>query len=297
MKPSEILAAIPQWSSATAEGLLASPAWSMPCRLGDAQCAMTQVPRPIDTLDLAILLEDEPHVLHIGDSPSFAELHAVWNNRADIPEPILLALVEKDCGPLLQLLENATRRRLKLVGLADATGDSDAPILSVQVSDISFALTLSDAVTATLGNLRNLDLAHESIRSVVLPAVAEYAAFVLPAQDASGLAVGDAVLLPEIGSIPPRLVADGRFVVDGNGVAPFEDDGRCRVVAAEPCQITLGELFDVANGGQETAEQPKQLAAAPQDGSQLRLVQRGKTLANGHLEHLADQPAFIIESL
>lgn len=297
MKPSEILASIPRWSSATADEILASPAWSMPCRLGDVQCAMMQAPCPVDTLDLAILLEDEPHVLHIGDSPSFAELHAIWSSRADIPEPILLALVEKDCGPLLQLLENATRRRLKLVGLANATGDSDAPILSAQVSDISFALTLSDAVTAAFGNLRNLDLAHESIRSVVLPAVAEYAAFVLPAQDASGLAVGDAVLLPEIGSIPPRLVADGRFVVDGNGVAPFEDDGRCRVVAAEPCQITLGELFDAANDAQETTEPPNHRTTVPTDDSQLRLVQKGKTLASGHLEHLADQPAFIVEAV
>ena len=80
----------------------------------------------------------------------------------------------------------------------------------------------------------------------MLPCETELAAFTLPAADLASLAVGDALLLPEIGTVPPRLVVDGRFAVDENGVLPFKDDGRLHVVGAEARSMTLGELFDRA---------------------------------------------------
>ena len=80
---------------------------------------------------------------------------------------------------------------------------------------------------------------------------------------------------------------DGRFVVDESGVAPFADDGRCRVVAAEMRNVSLGELFDAA-------ENPRRVEGeAP---GQLRLTQGGKTIAYGRLDRLGEQPAFIVES-
>ena len=100
--------------------------------------------------------------------------------------------------------------------------------------------------------------------------------------------MGDALLLPEIGTVPPRLIVDGRFVMDENGVAPFKDDGRLRIVDAESRLLTLGELFDRAQI--PTAEKP----AAP---AQLKLVSSGKMLATGRLEQLASQAAFIVEML
>ena len=103
----------------------------------------------------------------------------------------------------------------------------------------------------------------------------------------ASLAVGDALLLPEIGSLPARLVVDGRFVADRNGVSPFANDGRCRVVAVEPRTVTLGELFDAA-------ENPRRVEGeAP---GQLRLMQSGKKIAHGRLERLGEQPAFVVES-
>ena len=287
MKPFEILSSLPQWSGLGPDAIIDSPAFAMPCRLGDENVTLVLgATHPADTIRLSILLEDEPHVLSLARSPRFKELDAIWDSRADVPEPILLALVEKDAGPLLQLIENVVRRQLKLVGLA-GPGDADARTVFVQVADFNFSLTRSATLTAAIGKLRNLDLAHESIRSAVLPAVTEYAAFSLAPSDASGLSVGDAVLLPEIGSVPARIVVDGRFVIDANGVSRYNAGDIVHVFDATGKDITLGELFDAA-------ETPRAVEATP--SGTLRLVAGNKTLAIGRLDRLGDQPAFMVET-
>ena len=286
MKPLEILVAIPKWAKATPDQVLDSPAFAMPCRLGEEQVSLRLgAVQPSDTLDLAILFGDEQHSLRLARSTRFPELDKVWDSRADMPEPILLALVEKECGQLLQMLENAVRRQLRLVGLAASV--ADAQTLSVQVNDIEFSLTRSETVTAAFGILRHLDLASPDLRAETFAAETEFAAFALAPSDLSSLSVGDALLVPEVGSVPPRLVVDGRFVVDESGVAPFADDGRCRVVSAEMRNVSLGELFDAA-------ENPRRVEGeAP---GQLRLTQGGKTVAYGRLDRLGEQPAFVVES-
>ena len=252
MKPHEILSMLPQWADAAPEALLDSPAWAMPCRLGeDSTVLRTADVTPCDTLNLAVLLDGESHVLSIADSPRFTDIHALWPSRAEVPGP-------------------------------------DARTLFAQVNDVVFGLTRSSTVEAAFGQLRFIDCAHQAVRDTVLPCETELAAFTLPAADLASLAVGDALLLPEVGTVPPRLVVDGRFVVDENGVLPFKDDGRLRVVGAEARTLTLGELFDRAqNPAAEKSEAP----------TQLRLVAFGKTAAQGRLEQLASHPAFIVESL
>lgn len=299
MKSPEILSALPRWKSAGSKKLLDSPAWAMPCRLGEEPSTLRIAEvRPSDTLDLSVLLDDERHVLSIADSPRFADLHALWPSRADVPEQIVLALVERECGILLQIVENAVRRQLKIEGLA-AEG-FDGPMLFAQAEDVVFGIARSHVVEAALGQLRFIDCSHPSVRAETLPAEVEYAAFALPAEDSSALAVGDVLLVPEIGALPPRIVAGGRFAVDGNGVSPFAEDGRCRVVSVDPRTVTLGEMFDAAEGiapGDSAADAgPKpSLDCAPLQ--QLRLVQSGRTIASGRFDRLADQPAFVIESL
>ena len=287
MKPFEILSSLPHWSGLGPDGIVDSPAFAMPCRLGEESVALILgATHPADTIRLSIQLEGEPHVLSLARSPRFKELDAIWDSRADVPEPILLALVEKDAGPLLQLLENAVRRQLKLVGFAGAE-DADARTLFAQVSDVVFSLTRSATVTSAIGNLRNLDLTHESIRSVTLPALTEYAAFSLSPSDASGLSAGDAVLLPEIGTVPARIVVDGRFVLDANGVSRYTAGDIVHVFDVTAKDITLGELFDAA-------ETPHAVEATP--SGTLRLVDRNKTVAVGRLDRLGDQPALIVET-
>ena len=287
MKPFEILSSLPQWSGLGPDAIVDLPAFALPCRLGDESATLVLgATHPADTINLSIRLEDEPHVLSLARSPRFKELDAIWDSRADVPEPILLALVEKDAGPLLQLVENAVRRQLKLVGLAEAESP-DAPVFFAQVEDIVFSLTRSATVTAAIGNLRNLDLTHESIRSVTLPSLTEYAAFSLTTSEASGLSIGDAVLLPEMGTVPVRLVVDGRFAVDANGVTRYNAGDLVHVFDATAKDITLGELFDAA-------EAPRAIETTP--SGELRLVADGKTLAVGRLDRLGDQSAFIVET-
>jgi len=287
MKPFEILSSLPKWSRLAADAIVDSPAFAMPCRLGDESATLVfgAVP-PADAIGLSITLDDEPHVLSLGRSPRFKELEAVWDGRAGVPEPILLALVEKDAGAVFQLVENAVHRQLKLVGLA-APDRPDAGTLVAQVADIVFAITRTPAVVSAMGNLRNLDLAHESIRSTPLRAVAEYAAFALPQADVDGLEVGDAVLLPEIGTVPAGLVVDGRFSVGEGGVSRYAAEGLVRVVDAEPKDIALGEVFDAADSPRPTDAKPS---------GPLKLLLGAKTVATGRLDRLGDQSAFIVES-
>ena len=287
MKPFEIVSALPQWSGLAPDAIVDSPAFAMPCRLGDESVTLTLgAAHPADAIRLSVMLEDEPHVLSLARSPRFKELDAVWDSRADVPEPILLALVEKDAGPVLQLVENAVRRQLRLVGLAEQ-GEAEQPVLFAQVADVVFTLTRSATVVSAIGSLRNIDLAHEVVRSAELPAVAEYAAFTLPSGDAAGLAVGDAVLLPELASSPARLIVDGRFAVDENGVSHYSDGDLVHVVDAAQKTISLGELFDAAGNPGAVKDRPS---------GELRLVAGGKTLAIGRLDRLGDQDAFIVET-
>lgn len=305
MKPLEILSELPYWAKASPEEILDSPAFAMPCRLGDESVLLRPAPvepAASDMLALSVSFGDEPHALCLARSPRFPDLDKLWDSRADVPEPILLALVEKECGSLFQMLENAVRKQLRLVGvenvsrrgaaesvanweLARGTGDvgSDGNILN-------FSLTRTSTVVSALGVMRNLDLAHESIRLQKLPAEVEYAAFQLPDADLASLAPGDALLLPEIGAVAPRRIVGGRFAVDANGVSPYQEDEMCRVRDAADGMVSLGELFDAATG---TAGAQSQV---PPANAQLRLVRRGKTLATGRLDRLGDSQAFIVET-
>ena len=292
MKSLEIISSLPQWAKASPSAILDSPAFMMPCRIGDetSELRHAQVePAESESLALSVEFGGEPHELLIARSPRFPELDKIWDSRSELPEPILVALVEKECGPLFQMLENAVRKQMRLAGVkkggpevAEATA-----YLSLQASDIVFSLTRSRTVVSVLGTLRNLDLSHESIRSQTLPAECEYAAFAAAEADLATLAPGDAVLVQEVGTVPPKLVVDGRFVVDTNGVAPVEKDALVHVRAGEGRVVSLGEAFDAV-------ETPLALPSAEQ-GAQLKLVKDGRVVASGRLDKLADQLAFIVE--
>lgn len=249
--------------------------------------------RPADILSLDITLENEPHVLGIVDSALFEDLHAIWPSRSEVPEPILLALVEKNCGAFLQLLENAVRRQLKLVGISKAPTSEDAACAQVSDTDgnplFSFTLDLSPNVVAALGQLRNIDSSHASVRDVALPSETEYATFALPTGDISSFDPGDALLMPEMGTIPPRQIVDGRFVISESGIATWKDEGMLRVCSAETASIALGALLDATSGSSPAHPE------TPAENTQLKLIRMGKTLATGHLGRIGDQHAFVAE--
>ncbi len=297
MKPLEILSALPDWSEASPDKLLASPAWTLHCKLGETPCCLRlDAPRPAEALGILIRLEDEEHVLGLVDSPSLPELHAIWAARAEMPEPVLLALVEKDCGSLLQLVENATRRQLKVMGLADAQTEGD--LLSARVfadgGDIlAFTLTRSSALAETLGQLRFIDPAHPVIRERTFQAEVSYASFALGTADLAALAPGDALLLPELGSIAPKFIVGGRLLVTEGIVSAWQNDGLLRVSAMESAVFPLGALFDAAAGNAEAVAQP-----TPPQNTPFRLVAPdGASLATGRLGRVGAQPAFLVDAL
>lgn len=300
MKPLDILSALPVGAKATPDAILDSPAFALPCRLGDESVLLrpaTVEPAAAEMIALAVTFGDEPHTLRLARSPRFPELDKIWDARADVPEAILLALVERDCGPLFQLLENAVRRQMRLVGLASLAQSPERDVAlcasaSLRGNDdgqsVCFSLTRSATVVAAFGVLRNLDLSHDAIRSHTLTAAVDYAAFALSDADRASLAPGDAVLLPEIGTVAPRLVVDGRFVIDDNGVQPFAADALAHVRAAEDLTLTLGAVFDA------TETPPARPTAPP--GAQLRLLRSGKTVATGRLDRVGEQSALIVEA-
>ena len=327
MNPLDILSALPPFRDWSPAEVLASPAWAMPCRLGSEEGRLVAEGAllPADPLRLAVRFADDPATLALADSPLFPELHALWASRAEVPSPILLALVEKECGPLLQLLENAAGRQLAIDGLADgkAEGGSGgaAPRSLVPFSLrratgeelCSFALTLSPAVLESFGALRNLDTAHSSVRELELPAVMQLAAPVLSSADLESIAPGDHLLLPEVqapaagdsgespdGQAPScpeaTLIVSGLLAAAPSGLAPWTDPGTLRVVLSDSAMLPLGDLLDLASGSLDHSSLVARHSSL-REGAALALLRGPATLAAGRLGAVASQPSFEIETV
>ena len=323
MNTLDLLSSLPPFRDWTPAEILASPAWAMPCRLGSEEGRLVSEGAllPSDPLRLAVRFADDPATLCLADSPLFPELHALWSSRADVPAPILLALVEKECGPLLQLLENAAGRQLAIDGLADAetggsggTPDRLVPFALLRASGetlFSFALTLSPSLQEAFGQLRNLDISHSSIRELSPPAVIQLAAPVLSVADLETLAPGDHILLPEVdasasggsGDAPDRLscpnavlLVDNRLSASSSGLAPWSDPGSLRVVLADPITVTFGALADLASVSLDHSSLVTRLSSL-REGAALALLRGPAVLASGRLSTVAGQHSFSIESV
>jgi len=327
MNSLDILSALPPFRDWSPAEVLASPAWAMPCRLGSEEGRLVAEGAllPADPLRLAVRFADDPATLALADSPLFPELHALWASRAEVPSPILLALVEKECGPLLQLLENAAGRQLAIDGLADgkAEGGSGgaAPRSLVPFSLrratgeelCSFALTLPPAVLESFGALRNLDTAHSSVRELALPAVMQLAAPVLSSADLESIAPGDHLLLPEVqapaagdsgespdGQAPScpeaTLIVSGLLAAAPSGLAPWTDPGTLRVVLSDSAMLPLGDLLDLASGSLDHSSLVARRSSL-REGAALALLRGPATLATGRLGAVASQPSFEIETV
>lgn len=309
MKLSELLGSLPEWKKATPDQLCASPAFAMPCRLGETACSLhLDAIRPAETLDILVRFENETHRIGLCDTPRFPDLHALWPSRDTVPEPILLALIERECGPLFQMLENAVRRQLVVEGIARTPDDRPTLAASVIAADgqdpLIFTLTRSNMILEAFGSLRFIDATHPAIRNRTLPVAVEYAAFTLSAADLAGLAPGDALILPEIdpgaATWPVKVIADGRFAATAEtGVTPWSDpETLMRVVRADDASVTFGVLADLA-ADPSTWETPDGFArfGKPKPNTPLTLLRAGKVIASGRLDRLGAQNAMVIDAL
>ena len=279
MNAFDILKTWPGISEASAEDVFAHPAWAMPCQWGDEKCILRKAAaKPRDVVGIAITLDDDAHFLGIGNRDSFPDLHELWSRKSELPPALVLALVEKECGELLQLIENAARRQVRVTGLDDPEKRAAAIAFeTVSLADgsvkASFAFDARPSTGRTFGQLRFLDANHESIRSMERPARAVYATFDLPDADVAGLAAGDCLLLPELES-----------GVAGEWRCDFPADGRLRVVSREDTPVSFAAFADGA------------LPPLPSPAA-LELYRGQDAVARGRFGSLCSKPAFVTEEV
>ncbi len=275
----DMLANWPGWEKKTAGELITSPAWAMMVRYGDDEMRLKfSKTAPRDVIGLRIAFDDEEHFLGLGNRETFPDLNILWYEKKRLPDALVLALIEKECGDLLQLLENAVRSQLKVIGLADPEERSEAQGFEVVDGSGSviafFSLTLSHMVKTAFGDVSNIDTAHPDIRAMEMPAQIEYASFQLNEAEAKGLASGDYLLMPEAVNL-----SGAKWMPQG-----IAHDGRFHLVAEESGMLTFGALADGA------------LPPVPEP-SRLVLVRDGRTIAVGGFSRLGGQPAFAVEEV
>ena len=279
MNAFDVLKTWPGISEAAAEDIFAHPAWAMPCQWGDERCVLRKAAaKPRDVIGLAVALDDDAHFLGLGNRESFPDLHDLWSRKAELPPALILALVEKECGDLLQLIENAVRRQVRVIGLDDP--EKRAAALAFEVVSAAdgcirstFVLDARPSTVRTFGQLRFLDAGHESVRSMERPARAIYATFDLSDEDVAGLAAGDCLMLPELDA-----------GISGEWLCDIPDDGRLRVVSRGETPISFASFADGV------------LPPLPEP-SALELFRGRGAVARGRFGSLCSKPAFVTEEV
>ena len=281
MNAEELIEKWPGITGADAAAIFAMDAWAMPVGYdGNDVTLVRDATRERDVIGLAIKFDDEPHFLALAVSDAYPELSKVWELKTKLPNEVLLALIEKECGALLQTLENAARRQLSVVGLVPhedvGAKNAAAQAFALRNADgkpvCDFALSLSKALVDEFGRVENLDVNHASIRALARSAHVEYAAFSLTDEELAGLAPGDCLLLPEIGTDVPKWVTE----------TPTDD--LVHVLGAAAGELSFKDFADDA-------------LPEPPEASALVLIHKGRTVAEGRLARLGEQSAFAVEEL
>ena len=271
----DLLREWPSWRKAGAGKILSSPAWRLDVLYDDRAGVLRTAGGDAseDRLWLEVKLEDERHILGVSDSAAFSELYRVWALREKLPPEVRMALVERDCAPLFQMLEDALRRQFSVVGFAEGPGEAHVRPFEVALADeeqpIAFALDFSPAMEIDFGRLENLDTSHPSIREMTREVEAEYAQIPLVGETPPEIAAGDLLLRPE--GAEPRWVTE----------LPADESVIC-VLGAERHTLTFAQLVDGTEPVPPTAS--------------YRIVRGNSTLATATLSQVGSHPAFRIIS-
>ena len=276
MNALELLRGWPGWKKANAETVFSSPAWRLLTDFGGELAELRRAAEPseiADLVSLAIKLDGSRRRLVIFDAETFPDLHRLRGKTAALPPEIVLALVEKECGTLLQTIENAIRRKLELSALAaDAEVSAGAGgaltrfELKVGAQKIHFAIELEPTDIQTFGQFKHLDLKHDSILSLTREVVPEYAVFALDDAAADGIAPGCRMLIDE--NFSPEWRVD------------YGEDNLYHLIG-DATQISFGEFVDDA------------LPPVPPPLG-LTLYHRGAAVAQGKMDVLGCARVFAI---
>jgi len=198
MNAAELLREWPGWSKANAESVFGSPAWRLRVEYagGDAGVVRRETIAPLVALD--VTFDDDASRLVIGESDEFGDLMRLRERLEGLPGEVVIALVEKECGELLQTVENAVGRQIVIRGVAAAELSGLVAFAVVHAGgETGFALKTDAAMVQRFGAVGNLDAGHATIRALEREASAEYAEIDLLESELSALAVGDRLILPE----------------------------------------------------------------------------------------------------
>lgn len=267
VEPEELLRTWPDWQKTSADKVLASPAWRMPVAFARQKDTLT-VAAPEDfpggEIYLTVKLDETEHVLGIGDSEHFPDLHLLWAMRAKLDPNILLALVEKECGALFVLIEQVFGRDFQVVALAEAaTGTRTA----FKTSQLRFSIDLTAELRLPLGDIRYLDPRHDVIRTMTRPARADFGGFALDEAAVAALAPGDVI----------PLGVD--YLASAGWALETFSDGLIHVVGAEEKALRFADFADETLPAVEAADA-------------LVLMTGARILAEGELIRLGELPCF-----
>lgn len=201
MDARELLKDWPCEQLASAAGIFQSSAWRLSVVYDGAPSLLQKdAEGPTDVLPLMLTFDGEASVLGIADSSSYPDLHLLWARRNELPPEVLLALVEKECGALFQMLEDATKKLVAVKGLdgAEVHPDDRAFLLTCpDGSSLGFTLSISPSILERFGRLDNLDETNEEIRSLMRPVWAQYAQLEFSEAECERLSAGDCLVLPD----------------------------------------------------------------------------------------------------
>jgi len=228
----------PGLSGLGADACLAHPAWQMSVLFGPRRARLVASSLAMtadDPVALAITLDDEPHVLRIAPSPLFPDLDLLWPKRGALPSELLMALVERECGELLQLVEKTLRRQLGVKGFADgALAPTHGFRLETDGGALEFALDLTPEMLPVLGQVDCLDPTHGSVRALTRPAFAAYSPVLLTNEECARLSPGCCI-------VPPGdLMSTARWIVT------LPSDEVVNVLSARPTEIPFAAFADEA---------------------------------------------------
>lgn len=234
MNARELLSDWPSLDAFDAEDFLASPAWRKFVDIGDEEGVLTRGESAADELLLNVTLEDRPVVLGLADSEAFPDLHLLWSRLSELPEVIIIALIEKEASAVLEAVEGLTRTELRLIGVAEAKTDAAASVrtgfrLETEAASYGFSFAMPDDVKRLLGVRENLDPNHEAIRSLSRGARVRYAAVELADEAVGSASPGDCLL---IDAGEPFWQTE------------FPEDGLLQICSSDESSLTFAQLAD-----------------------------------------------------
>ena len=281
MKPFELIESLASFRQLTDAEILAHPAWRLSLDWnGEDAVLRTGGVLPAAAVWLDVRFEREECVLGIVPSPKFPDFSALFPIRDQVPPSLMLAVIEKELGPLFQALENAMRREFAVVALREGGAPEGAltaftAALAGGETLADFALTLTPALVADLGRLDFLDPDDGSVAAHKVKGEMVFAEFDLTAAEIAALKPGDHVLMPEFAEEMP-----GVFRIDES-----LDAKRARVVASAPVEVPFAEVI----AGSEATR-----SAALDD---LTLKVGLRRIASGRRVRLGEQYALAVEEV